>query len=456
MVLFNSVPTCALGKIKKYCSFFFLSMFFLLFWNFQVCAKPLNELLPGLIKTDPRIAQAWMSTEMSSNSLNSSWGEWLPSIELSGHVGYEDIHTDGSDATYMNNQKFQAKLTQALFDYSLFVGVQTAYKNQEVSGLSLKNVKQTVTLEAISTYFNLARAYQQLNYARVSENNILKQASSEKSKVKKGSGVATNVLQINQQLYGARANRVNAERTYQAALNNYLRVFKEPFEDPKSLELPNVPYGKLPTTLEMYINTVMSGNTNMRQAKLSLEVAELAEETTKSDFLPSIDIIGQSQWKEDEAGTEHHKQEHVIKLDFTYNIFNGGKDYYNRQNKIIGVKIAKQSLKNTSEIVEENARNFWENYLSSRKRAQYLHNQAKTASKFLEKAKVERRLGKRSLIDVMNGETNYINSISNAVSADTDMALAVYNMLFLMGELDYRMVLTYDPEPMESEKTEKK
>lgn len=411
----------------------------------QLSAKPLYEILPGLIKKDPRIVQAWMSNEMSANSLSSSWGDWLPSVELSGHYGYEDIHTDGSDATYMNPQKLQAKLTQAIFDYSKMVGVQTAYKNKEVSDLSLKNTRQTVTLEAISTYFNLARAYQQLNYARISENNILKQASSEKSKFKKGSGVATNVLQINQQLYGARANRVNAQRTYQAALNNYLRVFKEPFEDPNSIELPSVPYGKLPENIDMFISEVIAGNTNVRQARLSLEIAELAEKTSRSDFLPEIDLIAQSQWKEDDAGTAYHKDEHVIKLDFTYNIFNGCKDYYNRQNKIIGIKIAKQSLKNTSEVIEENARNSWENFLSSRKRAQYLHNQAKTASQFLEKAKVERRLGKRSLIDVMNGETNYINSISNAVSADTDTALAVYNMLFLMGKLDHKMVLTYEP-----------
>ncbi len=74
---------------------------------------------------------------------------------------------------------------------------------------------------------------------------------------------------------------------------------------------------------------------------------------------------------------------------------------------------------------------------------------AKTAEKFLEKAKTERRLGKRSLIDVLNGETNYINSISNAISSDTDMSLAVYNMLFVMGKLDYRNIATYSQEKTE-------
>jgi adhesin transport system outer membrane protein len=415
-----------------------------LFLAGQVQAKPFNELLSSVIKTDPRIVQARMSHEMRTNSFRSSVGEWLPAVDLSGHYGHEEIINEFSANTYFENRKFQAKLSQLLFNLSKIVGVKSAIKNREVSALSLETVKQQITLEAVSAYFNLARALQQLEYAKISENNLHKQAASEQARVQKGSGVATNVLQINQQLYGARATRVNAERAFQAAANNYKRVFKEPFTDPKELKLPQVPYGELPQTMDEFIEVVLSNNLNMRQSSLALEIAELADNSAVSPFLPEIKFIAQSQFKDDEAGTEHGKDEHVIKLDFTYNIFNGGKDYYARKNKIIGVKLAQQSLKDTSNVVEENARNYWENYISSSQRARYLHNQAKTAAEFLEKAKAERKLGRRSLIDVMNGETNYITATSTAVSADTDRALAVYNMLFLLGQLNQRIIFNFE------------
>ncbi len=415
-------------------------------FTIPVQAKPFSELLSGVIKTDPRIVQARMSNQMSSNSLRSSYGEWLPAVDLSGHYGHEEIINEYAANTYFENRKFQAKLSQLLFNLSKMVGISSAKKNKEVSDISLESVKQTITLEAITAYFNIARAHQQLGYARVSENNILKQSGSEKAKVKKGSGVATDVLQINQQLYGARANRVQAERAYQAAGNNYKRVFKETFEDPKDLKLPPVPFAELPQALEEFIEKVLDSNLNMRQTRLAYQVAELAEKSSKSKFLPEVKIIAQSQFKDDDAGTEHGKDEHVIKLDFTYNILNGGKDYYATMNKLIGIKMAKETVKNTSRIVEESARNYWENYISSTRRSQYLHQQAKTAEKFLEKSKTERKLGRRSLIDVLNGETNYINSISAAISADTDRALAVYNMFFLLGQLDTRLALNYKEE----------
>jgi TolC family type I secretion outer membrane protein len=410
-------------------------------------AKPFNELLSSVIETDPRIVQARMSHEMSTNSFRSSVGEWLPAVDLSGHYGYEEIINEYSANTYFENRKFQAKLSQLLFNLSKIVGVKSAVKNREVSALSLETVKQQITLEAVSAYFNLARSLQQLEYAKISENNLLQQANSEKSRVQKGSGVATNVLQINQQLYGARATLVNAERTFQAAANNYKRVFKEPFTDPKDLKLPEVPYAELPQTFEQFLQEVLANNLNMRQSKLALEIAELSDDSAISPFLPEIKVIAQSQFKDDDAGVKHGKDEHVIKLDFTYNIFNGGKDYYARRNKLIGIRLAQQSLNDTANVIEETARNYWENYISSNQRAQYLHNQAKTAAEFLEKAKTERKLGRRSLIDVMNGETNYINATSSAVSADTDRSLAVYNMFSLMGRLNQRIIFNFEPAP---------
>ncbi len=409
-------------------------------------AKTFDELLSGIVESESRIIQAQLGYEISGNTLRSSYGEWLPAVDLSGHYGYEEIRNERSANTYFEARKFQAKLTQLLFNYSKIIGIKTAAKQREISRLSLKSIKQTITFEAVTAYFNLARAHQQLKYARISESNILTQAGKEKARVEKGSGVATNVLQINQQLYGARANRVRAERVYQNAVNNYKRVFKEPFEDPKSLVLPFVPYAQLPVSLEAFLQEVTENNISLKQSKLSWEHAKLANSSSTSEFLPEINIIGQSQFKEDDGGTEYGKDEHLIKLDFTYNIFNGGKDYYSKRNKILGIQSARLSLKNTSEIIEESARNSWENYVSSSKRARYLHNQAKTAEKFLEKAKTERKLGRRSLIDVLDGETNYINSISNAISSDTDMALAVYNMFFIMGKLDPEMVINYKPE----------
>ena len=94
----------------------------------------------------------------------------------------------------------------------------------------------------------------------------------------------------------------------------------------------------------------------------------------------------------------------------------------------------------TRDLVEEQARNAWDNLETAQSNAQHLHNQADIAAEFLELARRERQLGNRSLIDVLAGETALINASSDAASADTDVAIAVFTILNVMGKLDPKIV----------------
>ncbi len=83
----------------------------------------------------------------------------------------------------------------------------------------------------------------------------------------------------------------------------------------------------------------------------------------------------------------------------------------------------------------EQVRNSWQNLETSRLNAGFLRNQANISGEFLDLARKERKLGTRTLLDVLAGETSFITSISAAVAAEAARDLAVYNLLFAMGEL---------------------
>ena len=88
---------------------------------------------------------------------------------------------------------------------------------------------------------------------------------------------------------------------------------------------------------------------------------------------------------------------------------------------------------------EEQTRNAWDNLETARDNAIQLHNQANIAAEFLELARKERKLGNRSLIEVLGGETALINASSDAASADTTLAIAIYTLLSIMGEIKPKM-----------------
>jgi len=80
-------------------------------------------------------------------------------------------------------------------------------------------------------------------------------------------------------------------------------------------------------------------------------------------------------------------------------------------------------------------RNAWQQLKTTRESAKLLKNQARIAAAFLELAREERKLDKRSLLDVLSGEVALINAKSDAVSAETDIAISVVTLLDAMGVL---------------------
>ena len=80
-------------------------------------------------------------------------------------------------------------------------------------------------------------------------------------------------------------------------------------------------------------------------------------------------------------------------------------------------------------------RNSWDSLQTARATSQFLRNQANIAAEFLEVARKERKMGNRSLLDVLAGETALINAISAARSAETDIRLFAFTLLNAMGRL---------------------
>ena len=70
-------------------------------------------------------------------------------------------------------------------------------------------------------------------------------------------------------------------------------------------------------------------------------------------------------------------------------------------------------------------------------------------------AREERRLGTRSLIDVLSGETAEINALSDAEAANSQVAIAAYTLLFIIGELTVEAVEADDVAALSSKRLSK-
>ena len=70
----------------------------------------------------------------------------------------------------------------------------------------------------------------------------------------------------------------------------------------------------------------------------------------------------------------------------------------------------------------------------------FFRNQAELTDRFLELAYKQRKLGERSLLDVLANETSLFNARSDAVAVDISTIEAAYRLLRVLGSLDQTSV----------------
>ena len=266
--------------------------------------------------------------------------------------------------------------------------------------------------------------------------NVRLQTELEDALVESGAGASTDFLQAKVQLAGAMARRVQTEGAMEIAKNTFRGVFHKEVGDITIMVAPRLPLDKIPLTQLEAVEIALNESPLIQSSNLDILISkETMKQTVSSSFGPTIDGIFEYKLKQDVGATDGTQTEKFAKVQFNLP-FNLGLTAIN--------SIKASELANTASNfryaearnqLEMRTRNAWQQLKTTRESAKLLKNQARIAAAFLELAREERKLDKRSLLDVLSGEVALINAKSDAVSAETDIAISVVTLLDAMGVL---------------------
>jgi len=402
-------------------------------------AEPLSNLLPEFISSHNLIKAAKSDVAAAKQTAKAAMGGWYPALSVTVTGGNEQQNKpSGTADTNMVSREADFIVTQRLWDGgATSSAVRTANLSQKQAEAVFTTTRSSLLLRALSAYVNVIRAAEGLAYAIRSEENIKKQTELEDALVKRGAGFSTDVLQAKVQLAGAQARRSRAEGALAVAKNAYRGVFLKATGPTDGLIKPVLPVDLIPANVDEAVARAMSNNKFLVANNLTSQIAmESVNATRASSYSPTIDGIVDWKHKKDVSATAGNAHEVFAKVQLSFpfnlgftavNTLKATEDAYSAANyRYADAKTA----------IEEATRNAWEQLKTAKTNAELLGNQANIAAEFLEFARKERTLGRRSLLDVLSGETALINSSSDAASAEIDVTVAVFTLLDAMGELD--------------------
>ena len=400
-------------------------------------AEDLNDAITGMLASHDRMAAAEAEVIAAENSARVALGGWFPNITLTGEYGASRDHYEGMDPLHLDPSLFEAKLTQLLWDFGKTNGeVRKARAAYERALATRDNTRQELILEGVTAYLKLKQAEELLAYAMKSVDNIKKQTSMESTRIAAGQGYSTDVLQAKAQLLGAEARLSRVEGLLQGAQNRVVNVFKRPAVEISALTVSGTITSMLPASLEEAEGVAMKTNPKLQMADaLVREAEENFNARTAGAYYPTLNGVLDYNYKNDYGAIEDWREEALAKLELRYdfdlgftsvNVSRAAKESY---------KAAMKGRDDVKYQVLENVRNAWQNVITADKNAKLLRDQADIVAQFLELARKERKLGRRSLLDVLSAEVSLINARSDAAAAEADVQIYAHTLLQAMGKL---------------------
>jgi adhesin transport system outer membrane protein len=404
-------------------------------------AASLADELAGLMQDHPSIKSGEDAVAAANKGVAASLAPYLPSVDGNGDEGkgrvslpfFRQSLGGPFDATE-ENWTITAK--ENVWDGGAKESARAQAKIQrDAANISLTAVRQNVLSEGITAYLNVLRHDQLVKLSQQNTETIRNELHLEDERVKRGSGIAVDVLQAKSRLQVADERLVAVQGGMRDASVHYEQVFNhQPIVS--EMTLPPPADAVLPATEDDAVAAAVTSQPAVLNAAKLITLAEEKKKGVESEYQPRFDIVGSKLYEHDWAGIPGYRRDSLIELRTTWNLFAGlgtlnrvrqtAEEYESRNEDLIQAK----------RKAEEQVRVAWNALVTARSRADLLENGVNIASEVFENRKKLRESGKETAINVLDAENEVFNAQINYVSATYDARIAAYEVLHVIGALD--------------------
>lgn len=396
-------------------------------------SNPLQEELKGLLDQHPMIKSARKSVEASESSLSATRGGYYPRVSVNSDTGKESIET--ATDTNLQRRRYAISLEQNLIAGGRTkASVDIANDDVAIQRNQLDSATQTVLLEGITAYLQVARYQNLIAIARRNEATTQRQLKLEDERVSRGGGIAVDVLQAKTRLQISKERRVFYEQGYRDAMANYGQVFGHAPDVSRMQEI-DVPMQQLPSSLDEAIALGQNKNSSLVESRLQSQRAIKAIGSERSGFFPVVDLVA-TQSHEKNVNQVPRRNETSLLVRLNWSLFSGGETYYRESAARKQSEALTEREAGVTRKVEESVRVSWNQLVNNRERQDLLENAGNIAFETMQHRKRLRDAGKETALNVLDAENEYYGVIGNKINALYDARIGGYRLLQAIGRLN--------------------
>ena len=398
----------------------------------QAGAVSLQDAVRVAVESNPEIIQAQMNTEAIQFERKQAQGQFMPRIDMEASAGVRRLENNtrrilgiADNELYPVEVGLNADWT--VIDFGRRRG-EVLRQAARVDGASLRVVERSefIALQIARQYFNIL--LQQRVVAAARDNTAFHQALV----YDLGQGVDQGSISI--------ADRQQAEERLQAALVNEQQAALDLEQanitlrrltglDITQVTMPPNLASSLPANVDLAVGRARTEHPLVREAVADVDAANAASKSAEAELYPTIGVEVRSRIGHDVDGFSGATNDVLAQGVFKWNIWDGGINRANLQEKIRQASQARYRLMELQRQAEEDVRTAWATMNSQSNIVTALTRQTQVSDDLLLSYRSQFNVGRRSLLDVLDAQNTRYNTQVKLETSRFSQLFAQYQAL---------------------------
>jgi adhesin transport system outer membrane protein len=401
-------------------------------------AMGLREAVSIALDSNPQIGQAIMNREAIEFELRQARGLYLPRLDAEGSYGARRLSSserrqDGTFDRALNPAEAGLVATQKLFDG---FGREAEVERQasRVDGASFRVLERSeyIALAIAREYIEVL--LQQRVLGLTNENLAFHRRifGDIDAGVRSGTLTDADKFQASERLTAALAKSKQAEEDLATAKIRFYTLVGQQIGVASGL--PSIA-PSLPRSLADAIGKARTRNPQIAMAGADVDAGEAQVKAARSRYYPELSLEGRARTGNDIDGNEGNTNDLQARAILRWNLFDGGIKNANEQEQIRRASEMRMRLHQTHREVEEVIRISWERRARQGELSGVLSRQTGEAGRVVSAYQDQFRVGRRSLLDVLDAQNSRFNSAVLTETARHASILAEYRLSAATGSL---------------------
>jgi outer membrane protein len=422
-------------------------------------AESLSEAMVESYSTNPALRAERARQRSTDELVSQAMAGWKPTVQASAEVAYRIDDNDNSPGNVLSQGQnvpresipagINIQLVQPLFNgFKTVEGTAQAEANVLAGRQNLLIVEQQTLFQTVQAYMNVVRDRRIIELRKKNVQVLRTQLAGARERFAVGEVTKTDVEQSRARLSAAEAQLSDAKASLAASVANYLRVVGHA---PGTLRYPKLV--RVPRSLDEALTAAGRTNPNILSAAYVEEASRHNVEVVRGDLLPEIVLNASATERITDLGENPGQETQELRVggQITVPLYDGGRTYSAvRQAKQIASQRRLQVLE-TGRSVNEAVSQSWSSLQSSYQTITSARALVEASALALEGVRQEYLVGSRTTLDVLNAESELVNSQIQLVNEQRDQIILSYQLLGSIGNLTARhlrlSVKIYDPKP---------